>query len=151
MLMFWADLGLMRDWSALKNSLQWPVYTINSDDKTNYLIKQTTGVAPHFFFFIKLPLCSFIMNQLMIVFFRVNRLSSLPRGLGTASGLEILDLTYNNLNEKSLPGNFSVMSKFYKYHQPQRKGRKSMLPNSSQTCLVFLQVYEDSLIFRYNR
>ncbi|XP_058965027.2 ras suppressor protein 1 [Pocillopora verrucosa] len=39
----------------------------------------------------------------------VNRLSSLPRGLGTASGLEILDLTYNNLNEKSLPGNFSVM------------------------------------------
>ena len=148
--MFWADLGLMRDWSVLKNSLQWPVYTINSDDKTNYLIKQTTGVAPHFFF-IKLPLCSFIMNQLMIVFFRVNRLSSLPRGLGTASGLEILDLTYNNLNEKSLPGNFSVMSKFYKYHQPQRKGRKSMPPNSLQTCLVFLQVYEDSLIFRYNR
>ena len=147
--MFWADLGLMRDWSALKNSLQWPVYTINSDDKTNYLIKQTTDVAPHFF--IKLPLCSFIMNQLMIVFFRVNRLSSLPRGLGTASGLEILDLTYNNLNEKSLPGNFSVMSKFYKYHLPQRKGRKSMLPNSLQTCLVVLQVYEDSLIFRYNR
>lgn len=48
--MFWADLGLMRDWSALKNSLQWPVYTINSDDKTNYPIKQTTGVAPHFFY-----------------------------------------------------------------------------------------------------
>lgn len=147
--MFWADLGLMRDWSALKKSLQWPVYTINSDDKTNYPIKQTTGVAPHFF--IKLPLYSFIINQLTIVFFRVNRLSSLPRGLGTASGLEILDLTYNNLNEKSLPGNFSVMSKFYKYHPPQRKGRKSMLPNSLQTCLVFLQVYEDSLIFRYNR
>ena len=43
--------------------------------------------------------------------FRVNRLSSLPRGLGTASGLEILDLTYNNLQKGSLPGNFSVMSK----------------------------------------
>ena len=93
----------------------------------------------------------FIYHESVNVFFRVNRLSSLPRGLGTASGLEILDLTYNNLNEKSLPGNFSVMSKFYKYHQPQRKGRKSMLPNSLQTCLVFLQVYEDSLIFRYNR
>ena len=48
-----------------------------------------------------------------MVFSSVNRLSSLPRGLGTASGLEILDLTYNNLNEKSLPGNFSVMSKWH--------------------------------------
>lgn len=39
----------------------------------------------------------------------VNRLSALPRGMGTAK-IEILDLTYNNLNEKSLPGNFFLMS-----------------------------------------
>ena len=42
----------------------------------------------------------------------VNRLSTLPKGLGTASALEILDVTYNNLNEQSLPGNFFIMSMY---------------------------------------
>ncbi|KAK6018889.1 leucine Rich repeat-containing domain protein [Ostertagia ostertagi] len=37
---------------------------------------------------------------------RMNRLSVLPRGFGSFKSLEILDLTYNNLNERSLPGNF---------------------------------------------
>ena len=59
--------------------------------------------------------CVLIINKFAAYFvfdlYRVNRLSSLPRGLGTASGLEILDLTYNNLQKESLPGNFSVMSK----------------------------------------
>ncbi|KAK5974692.1 Ras suppressor protein 1 [Trichostrongylus colubriformis] len=36
----------------------------------------------------------------------MNRLSVLPRGFGSFKSLEILDLTYNNLNERSLPGNF---------------------------------------------
>ena len=40
---------------------------------------------------------------------RVNRLSSLPRGLGSLPSLEILDLTYNNLNENSLPANFFLL------------------------------------------
>ena len=55
-----------------------------------------------------------IFNIYIILFFtsRVNRLSALPRGMGTAK-IEILDLTYNNLNEKSLPGNFFLMCMFF--------------------------------------
>lgn len=36
----------------------------------------------------------------------MNRLNSLPRGFGAFPVLEVLDLTYNNLDENSLPGNF---------------------------------------------
>lgn len=44
--------------------------------------------------------------------YSMNRLSSLPRGFGSLPALEVLDLTYNNLNESSLPGNFFYLSKF---------------------------------------
>lgn len=36
----------------------------------------------------------------------MNKLSVLPRGFGAFPSLEILDLTYNNLKETSLPDNF---------------------------------------------
>ena len=39
----------------------------------------------------------------------MNRLYNLPRGFGAFPQLELLDLTYNNLNEKALPANFFVM------------------------------------------
>ena len=39
----------------------------------------------------------------------MNRLYGLPRGFGAFPVLEVLDLTYNNLNEKSLSANFFVM------------------------------------------
>jgi hypothetical protein len=39
----------------------------------------------------------------------MNRLVSLPRGFGSFPVLEVLDLSYNNLNEESLPGNFWIM------------------------------------------
>ncbi len=39
----------------------------------------------------------------------MNRLNDLPRGFGAFPALEVLDLTYNNLSEKSLPGNFFMM------------------------------------------
>lgn len=39
----------------------------------------------------------------------MNRLDSLPRGFGAFAVLEVLDLTYNNLNEASLPGNFFML------------------------------------------
>jgi hypothetical protein len=39
----------------------------------------------------------------------MNRLSFLPRGFGAFPSIEVLDLTYNNLNEKSLPANFFIM------------------------------------------
>lgn len=42
----------------------------------------------------------------------MNRLSTLPRGFGAFPALEVLDLTYNNLNEKSLPGNFFMIGKY---------------------------------------
>lgn len=41
--------------------------------------------------------------------FRMNRLDVLPRGFGAFPVLEVLDLTYNNLSEKNLPGNFFMM------------------------------------------
>jgi len=40
----------------------------------------------------------------------MNRLSGLPRGFGSLPALEVLDLTYNNLNQASLPGNFFYLS-----------------------------------------
>uniref|UniRef100_A0A914HJF6 Ras suppressor protein 1 n=1 Tax=Globodera rostochiensis TaxID=31243 RepID=A0A914HJF6_GLORO len=39
----------------------------------------------------------------------MNRLDKLPRGFGSFAKLELLDLTYNNLREQSLPGNFFFM------------------------------------------
>jgi len=39
----------------------------------------------------------------------MNRLDVLPRGFGAFPVLEVLDLTYNNLSEKNLPGNFFMM------------------------------------------
>lgn len=49
----------------------------------------------------------------------MNRLDLLPRGFGAFAVLEVLDLTYNNLNETSLPGNFFMLGKklyqFYNY------------------------------------
>lgn len=40
---------------------------------------------------------------------RMNKLATLPRGFGAFPVLEVLDLTYNNLTENSLPGNFFMM------------------------------------------
>ncbi|OWK03182.1 RSU1, partial [Cervus elaphus hippelaphus] len=40
----------------------------------------------------------------------MNRLNTLPRGFGSLPALEVLDLTYNNLNENSLPGNFFYLT-----------------------------------------
>lgn len=44
----------------------------------------------------------------------MNRLDSLPRGFGAFAVLEVLDLTYNNLNESSLPGNFFMLGNYNK-------------------------------------
>jgi hypothetical protein len=41
----------------------------------------------------------------------MNRLGVLPRGFGAFPALEVLDLTYNNLDESFLPGNFFMMGK----------------------------------------
>jgi len=41
---------------------------------------------------------------------RMNKLNALPRGFGAFPALEVLDLTYNNLTENSLPGNFFGLS-----------------------------------------
>lgn len=41
----------------------------------------------------------------------MNKLDALPRGFGALPVLEVLDLTYNNLNENSLPGNFFMLGK----------------------------------------
>lgn len=46
------------------------------------------------------------------VLFSMNRLSTLPRGFGSLPALEVLDLTYNNLNHNSLPGNFFYLSEW---------------------------------------
>lgn len=42
----------------------------------------------------------------------MNRLDSLPRGFGAFAVLEVLDLTYNNLSESSLPGNFFMLGNY---------------------------------------
>ena len=54
---------------------------------------------------------NYILFFLFDLFTRMNRLDVLPRGFGAFPVLEVLDLTYNNLNEKQLPGNFFMMGK----------------------------------------
>ncbi|XP_030750920.1 ras suppressor protein 1-like [Sitophilus oryzae] len=49
------------------------------------------------------------MPKLRILNLSINRLDTLPRGFGAFPVLEILDLTYNNLKEDLLPGNFFMM------------------------------------------
>jgi hypothetical protein len=39
----------------------------------------------------------------------MNKLTQLPRGFGSFPVIEILDLSYNNLSENSLPANFFIM------------------------------------------
>ena len=41
----------------------------------------------------------------------MNKLGSLPRGFGAFPVLEVLDLSYNNLTENGLPGNFFMIGK----------------------------------------
>lgn len=52
-----------------------------------------------------------MLHIIQIIFYdeRMNRLDILPRGFGAFPVLEVLDLTYNNLSEKNLPGNFFMM------------------------------------------
>ncbi|KAL1374698.1 hypothetical protein pipiens_020406, partial [Culex pipiens pipiens] len=49
------------------------------------------------------------MPKLRILNCSINRLNTLPRGFGAFPVLEVLDLSYNNLSEKVLPGNFFMM------------------------------------------
>nr|CAD7417627.1 unnamed protein product [Timema cristinae] len=49
------------------------------------------------------------MPKLRILNVGMNRLGSLPRGFGAFPVLEVLDLTYNNIDETMLPGNFFMM------------------------------------------
>lgn len=64
-----------------------------------------------------------VTTNVMFCFFlftySMNRLNTLPRGFGSLPALEVLDLTYNNLNENSLPGNFFYLSKklFWKLYK----------------------------------
>ena len=39
----------------------------------------------------------------------MNRLHTLPRGFGSFPVLEVLDLSYNDLNEGGLPANFFML------------------------------------------
>lgn len=61
-------------------------------------------------------LCLWCMFCMCLCEHSMNRLSSLPRGFGSLPALEVLDLTYNNLNQSSLPGNFFYLSKFALTH-----------------------------------
>uniref|UniRef100_K1Q3C4 Ras suppressor protein 1 n=2 Tax=Magallana gigas TaxID=29159 RepID=K1Q3C4_MAGGI len=55
---------------------------------------------------IELPSTLNSLMKLKILNLGMNKLNALPRGFGAFPALEVLDLTYNNLSEKSLPGNF---------------------------------------------
>ena len=48
----------------------------------------------------------------------MNRLYALPRGFGSFPKLEVLDASYNNLTENSLPGNFFLLGKTVSLKSP---------------------------------
>uniref|UniRef100_A0A8C2AI07 Ras suppressor protein 1 n=1 Tax=Cyprinus carpio TaxID=7962 RepID=A0A8C2AI07_CYPCA len=62
------------------------------------------------FFFLYFVLFLYIIQLYLQINLMMNRLSTLPRGFGSLPALEVLDLTYNNLNESSLPGNFFYLT-----------------------------------------
>lgn len=64
----------------------------------------------------KLQICFNHHPQPLFFLFSMNRLSTLPRGFGSLPALEVLDLTYNNLNHSSLPGNFFYLSEWKHTH-----------------------------------
>ena len=57
---------------------------------------------------------SYIYNFVYAIF-RLNHLKTLPKGFGACPMLEVLDLTYNNLNEASLSANFFYLGKLFMY------------------------------------
>lgn len=63
----------------------------------------------------ELPVSLSSMPKLRILNVSINRLSSLPRGFGAFPVLEVLDLSYNNLNENTLPGNFFMMGRKFRF------------------------------------
>lgn len=54
---------------------------------------------------------SWLLYGNWLLCYSMNRLCSLPRGFGGFPALEVLDLTYNNLNHASLPQNFCRLGK----------------------------------------
>ena len=66
--------------------------------KDNFNILQHLKSPPY-----NIPSISRILNLAM------NRLDSLPRGFGSFPVLEVLDLSYNSLNDESMPGNFWII------------------------------------------
>merc|ERR1712241_46969 len=50
------------------------------------------------------------MPKMRILNLGMNKLNSSPRGFGSFPNLEILDISYNNLSENSLPSNFFIMA-----------------------------------------
>jgi hypothetical protein len=60
----------------------------------------------------------------------MNHLGALPRGFGAFPVLEVLDLTYNNLDESTLPRNFFMMGEAgpYATHLMLRIQRQSYKP-----------------------
>ena len=51
----------------------------------------------------------FLIFLYRILNLAMNRLDTLPRGFGSFPVLEVLDLSYNSLNDESMPGNFWIM------------------------------------------
>ena len=46
----------------------------------------------------------------------MNRLDTLPRGFGSFPVLEVLDFTYNNISEETLPGNFFMLGQDHSFY-----------------------------------
>ena len=80
----------------------------------------------------RIRFCTFIV---LLFVDRVNRLSSLPRGFGAFPVLEVLDLTYNNLDEKSLPANFFCLGEFYVLSERSHCQPAISVSVSSMSCL----------------
>ena len=61
--------------------------------------------------------CFLSCSPAVVYLLSLNRLCTLPKGFGAFACMEVLDLSYNNLNSESLPGNFFYMGEFY-WHKP---------------------------------
>ena len=106
-----ANLENMEILNLFNNALQEVPITLSTMPKLRYVnFKPSVNIQQPYDKVLWLNILIYLTIYLhRILNLAMNRLDSLPRGFGSFPVLEVLDLSYNSLNDESMPGNFWVL------------------------------------------